>query len=185
MTVRVIGPSGAAAGTGADLTARVLMGGVPRGGRHKRPERHGPTTRGSGGGGSWSRSSLEASGQVHTLVQDGDDKGFPPTGTYVEDVVMPAVHDPHLGTPVRKGPGDGRSVTDGVTGCTPASGSREVLFDEGVEWSPLRAVTFVQGCVAGQSRSRAGGYRRYTVRRWAIRNTRMRALSSTISAMIR
>ena len=36
---------------------------------------------------------------------------------------------------------------------------REVLLDEGVEWSLLRAVTFVRGCVAEQSRSRAGGHR--------------------------
>ena len=35
---------------------------------------------------------------------------------------------------------------------------REVLFDEGVEGSLFRAVTFVRGCVTGQSRSRAGGH---------------------------
>ena len=32
---------------------------------------------------------------------------------------------------------------------------REVLFDEGVERGLLRAVTFVRGCVTGQSRSGA------------------------------
>ena len=36
---------------------------------------------------------------------------------------------------------------------------REVLLDEGVEWGLLGAVTFVRGCVAEQSRSRAGGHR--------------------------
>ena len=35
---------------------------------------------------------------------------------------------------------------------------REVLFDKGVEGSLLGAVTFVRGCVTGQSRSRAGGH---------------------------
>ena len=69
-----------------------------RGGRLGRLQRQGSTDHGSGG--SWSQSSLKASRQVHTLVQNGDDKGSPPAGAYVEDVVMPAVHDPHLGAPV-------------------------------------------------------------------------------------
>ena len=42
-------------------------------------------------------------------------------------------------------------------GVEPLEKSREVLLNEGVERGLLGAVTFVRGCVTGQSRSRAGG----------------------------
>lgn len=40
--------------------------------------------------------SLQASGQVHTLVQDGVDEGCPPARVYVENVVVPVTHDLHM-----------------------------------------------------------------------------------------
>ena len=47
----------------------------------------------------------------------------------------------------------------GSIGSEPFEKPREVLVDEGVKGGLLRAVTFVRGCVAGQSQSRAGGHR--------------------------
>ena len=54
-------------------------------------------------------------------------RGFRPPGHTWEDVVMPAVHDPHLGTPVRKGPRDGSPVSDGVTACFQLAGVAPLL----------------------------------------------------------
>ena len=44
-------------------------------------------------------------------------------------------------------------------GVEPLEKPREVLLDEGVERGLLRAVTFVRGCVTGESRSGSGGHR--------------------------
>ena len=65
----------------------------------------------------------------------------------------------------------GDAVVDGgaeelleiVGGLDVEGGGIVVALDEGVEWGLLGAVPFVRGCVAGQSRSRAGGHRSFAV----------------------
>ena len=59
-------------------------------------------------------------------------------------------------------------------GFEPLEKPREVLFDEGVEGSLLRAVTFVCRCVAGQSQSRVGDHVRRRSWAWRSRYERTR-----------